>query len=128
MENFNCCEYSTEQKTEGRWLFLRIFFVIFYIAFAVTYFAVIYITRIFPVGALIPLALWILVFFTWRYTKPDYKYEISSGFMRFFVVYRKKQKEKLKIKISTADAIIPKSLFDEKEKEFALQRIMFVTA
>ncbi len=123
MEDFNSCEYSTEQKIEGKWLALRLFFVFFYIAFATAYFALIYVTRIFTLGALIPLAVWILVFFTWRYTCPDYKYEISSATLRFYVTYRKTCKERLKIKISEAVAILPIDSMNEKIMEFAPKKV-----
>ncbi len=118
MEDFNCFEYSAEQKIEGRWLFLRILFIFFYVAFAAAYFVVIYTTRIFTLGALIPIAVWILVFLTWRYTRPDYKYEISAGVLRFYVIYKKKAAEKLKIKISSAEAIAPLSTLSEQIKSF----------
>ncbi len=123
MENFNCYEYSTEQKIEGKWLFLRIFFIFFYIAFAAAYFLVIYVTRIFPVGALIPIAVWILVFLTWKYTSPEYKYEISSGFLRFFITYGKKEKEAVRIKISAAEAIIPLDTMKDTLRDFAPRKI-----
>ena len=123
MEGFNTYEYSAEQKIEGKWLFLRLFFIFFYIAFATAYFIVIYVTRIFTLGALIPIAVWVLIFLTWRYTSPDYKYEISSGTLRFFVTYKKKSREKLKIKISEAEAIIPIDTEGDKLRDFSPWKI-----
>ena len=123
MEGFNTYEYSAEQKPTGKWLLLRLFFLLFYTLFATAYFLVIYVTRFFPVGALIPVAVWILVFLTWRYTRPDYKYEISSGALRFFVTYKKKPQEKLKIKISEAEAIIPIDTEGDKLRDFSPRKI-----
>ena len=62
MEGFNNYEYSASQKSEGKWLLSKILLILGYIAFATVYFVVIYITKFFPLGALIPLFLWIRVF------------------------------------------------------------------
>ena len=88
-----------------------------YVIYTVAYFVIIYATRIFPLGALIPVTLWIIIYFTWRYTSPDYKYVIEAGTFTFYVNYSKKDKDKKKrsaFKISSAEAIAPvESLKDE---------------
>ena len=62
-----------------------------------------------PLGAFIPLLLWILVFFTWRYATPDYKYTINSGVFTLFTVYHKKEKKKLSFRVADAERIAPVS-------------------
>ena len=80
-------EYTVARKPEGFFGFMKLFLILFYVAFIGAYFAIIYITRIIPLGALIPVFLWILVYFTWRYVKQEYKYEISGSTLTFSVIY-----------------------------------------
>jgi len=124
MEDFNTCEYASERKAEGKFKLFKTLMLTAYLLYAVVYFLIIYITRIFPLGALIPITLWIIVYFTWGYTKPDYKYVIEKGVFTFFVSYGKKRtKKKTEFKISSAEAIAPKSVLEDKIKDFAPQNI-----
>lgn len=101
-------EYSVTRKSEGVFGFMKLLLILLYVTFSAAYFAAIYITRIFTLGALIPVALWILVYFTWRYVKQDYKYEISGSILTFSVIYgNKKPKKVTEIRINTAKAILP---------------------
>ena len=123
MEDFNTCEYGAEQKSEGRWRLFRTLMLSAYALYTLAYFVIIYITRIFPLGALIPITLWIIIYFTWRYTKPDYRYLIEKGTMTFFVMFGKKKKiKKTEIKVSSAEAIAPADALKEKISEFAPQK------
>ncbi len=120
MEDFNCFEYASEQKAEGKYLAFRIALLTLYVAFSATYFLIAYITRIIPIVAILPIFLWMLIFFTWRYTSPDYKYSIESGIFTFSVGYVKnKKKPKSSFKISTAEAILPLGEAAEKIAEFS---------
>ena len=117
-------EYTVSRKPEGIFALMKLLLVLFYIAFAVAYFVVIYIIGIIPLGALIPVALWILVFFTWRYVKQDYKYEISGSHITFSVIYgNKKPKSRCEIQINTAKAIIPLDASAEEIAAHAPKRI-----
>ena len=61
-----------------------------------------------------------LVFFTWRYTKPDYRYFIEKGTLSFYVYFGKKtKKKKTEFTISSAEAIAPIDSLKEKIREFA---------
>ncbi len=103
-------EYSVSRKPEGVFGLMKFLLIMLYISFVIIYFAIIYITRIIPLGALIPVALWILVFFTWRYVKQDYKYEISGSILTFTVIYGgRKNRKPIKIHINEAKAILPLS-------------------
>lgn len=124
MEDFNSYEYTAERRAEGAWLLLKILMIVGYIAFAVGYFVVIYVTRVFPLGALIPFFLWILIHFTWRYVNPDLKYTVEHGTLTYFVIYHKKSgRKKLEIKISDAIEIAPKSQIKDKIAAFSPNRI-----
>ena len=120
MEDFNYFEYASEQKPEGKFFILRIILIALYFAFAAVYFLVAYITRIIPIVAILPIFLWMLIFFTWRYTSPDYKYTIESGIFTFSIGYVKnKKKSKSSFKISTATAIMPLEQAKEEIAKFA---------
>lgn len=113
MEDFNTYEYAAEQKSEGKFKALRILVLLGYFLFAAAY-AIIFaaILKIPQVIAVLPIFIWMLVFFTWKYTKPDYRYSIERGDMTFTVVYGKKKKGKkptCSFKVSSASLIAPKA-------------------
>lgn len=124
MEDFNTCEYAAERKAEGKFKLFKILMLTAYVAYTAIYFVIIYITRIFPLGALIPITLWIIVYFTWGYTKPDYRYVIEKGFLTFSISYgKKRKKKKTEFKISSAVAIAPKCDLEDEIKDFAPQNV-----
>ena len=102
---FNSYEYSAEQVNEGKWKIYRLLLIIFYIAFVSAYFLAIYISGIFTLGAFIPVALWLLIFLTWRFVKPDYKYIIESGYLTFRIVYGGRTKKDI-VKLHIKDAYL----------------------
>ena len=126
MEGFNSYEYGAEQKAEGKFLVAKLLLLFLYVAYTVAYFVIIFVTRIFPLGALIPVTLWMLIFFTWRYISPDYKYEIEGGTFTFYKNYGKTDKSKKKkseFKISGAEAIAPIDSIKSEIKAFAPKRV-----
>lgn len=122
---FNTYEYSAQQKSEGKFLVRKILMLLLYLAFTTAYLVVIFVTRIIPLGALIPVFLWMLIFFTWRYVKPDYKYEIATGMMTFSVKYGNKKKGKTvtEFKVSTAEKILPVATYGEEIAAFAPKKV-----
>lgn len=86
MQNY---EFVVSQKLTGKWLAYRILAVVGYVLFVVGFF--ILGTTLFkfflPMIALTPIFLWMLIFFTWRYTRPDYELTTVSNTLRFTVVY-----------------------------------------
>jgi hypothetical protein len=122
MEDFNTYEYAAEQKNEGKFKTLRLLVILGYVLFAAAY-AVVFaaILKIPQVIAVLPIFIWMLVFFTWKYTKPDYRYVIERGDMVFTVVYGKKKKgakPKTSFKVSSAVAIAPKAELADAIREF----------
>ena len=121
---FTSYEYSVEQKSEGKWLLAKALMVFFYIAFAAAYFAVIYVTRIIPLGALIPIALWILIFFTWRFVKPEYKYNINGNDFSFSVIYGARTvKNVAKFKINSAIALSSLENAEQLIREMNVEKV-----
>ncbi len=120
MDDFNTYEYAAEQKSEGKWKLIRTLVLSSYILFVAVFFLVLYIIRLIPLFAITPIIVWMLVFFTWRYTKPDYRYFIERGTFSFYVCYGKKtKKKKTEFVISSAEAIAPVDCLKEKIQEFA---------
>ena len=115
-------EYSCEQKCEGKWIIFKLLLLLLYTSFTLGYFYFIVKIAFIPLGALIPLFLWIMVYFTWRYTNPDYKYTIDAGKLLFSVSHGKKTKKKLEIHISEAMAIAPREKINELLKGVRIQK------
>lgn len=120
MDDFNTYEYAASQKTEGKWLIYRILLMTLYVLYTTGYFVFIFVTRMIPLGALIPVTLWIIIFFTWKYTKPDYKYIIEAGKLNFYVIYGNKKKHlKAEIRVSSAEKIAPVSEISAEIADFS---------
>ena len=119
MDDFNTYEYGAEQKAEKKWMLIRLMAILGYVLFAAAYFVVLYVIRLIPLFAVTPIFLWILIHFTWRYTKPDYRYYIEKGTFTFYVCYGKKTKhKKTEFLISSAKAIAPSDTLKDAIKEF----------
>lgn len=111
-------EYTAKKEREGFYGMLRWLLILFYIIFVGVYFLIIFLTRMIPLGALIPIALWILIYFTWRYVCIEYKYEISGSELTFSVIYGKKARVKAKIHLNEAEEILPLEEAGESIKSF----------
>ena len=124
MEDFNSCEYGAEQKAEGRYALLKLLMLLLYAGLCGGYFVILYSIRLIPLFAITPIWLWIVCHFTWRYTKPDYRYVIESGRFTFYVAYGKKTKKRItEFKISSAEAIARRDILSEKIAEYAPRHI-----
>ena len=100
-------EYTVAQKHEGKWRAYKWLMIAAYAAFAATYFIIAISIRFPQIVAVLPLFIWILVFFTYKYVNPEYRYKITEGHLHFYRVFGKKQKEILKIRLIDATCIMP---------------------
>ena len=88
MEDIRNYEFIVSQKIEGKWKMRRIIAIVGYTLFLVGIFIVCTSVRLLtPLVALSPLFLWLLVYFTWRYTRCDYEISTESNKMRFAIRY-----------------------------------------
>lgn len=102
------CEYTVNQKIEGKWRTRRVLLVLSYILFSIGYFAVCAAIRFYPLMCFTPLFLWMLVFFTWRYVSVAYRYEIVSGGWIFTRVMSDRfYKKMFTLKVKDAERIAP---------------------
>ena len=96
MNEFQTYEVTTHQRIQGIWLIKRITLVFIYIAFVIAALLLGFLTRIsVPLLAFIPIALWLLIFITWRYTDVDYEYSMTSGYLSFSRIYGLRSRKQL---------------------------------
>ena len=105
-------EYVVPQANEGKYKKRRILMLIGYILFLPVIFALMltlpFGKLMIPLMCLGPIALWIIVFFTWRYVSIEYEYSVVSGRVTFAVVYGgRTRKEKLTFALKDCSVIAP---------------------
>jgi hypothetical protein len=108
-ESITFAEYSVAQKAEGKNLLLRILLISSYVLLSLGFF--IFFTMVFKIVMLIsilPLLIWILVFFTWRFAAVEHEYQVASGTITFSDVYGgRSRKKKFEYKIKDMQTIAP---------------------
>ena len=108
MNEFSTYEHVVKQKIEGKWRLARIGLVLFYVLFALTLLLLLIAWNVPQLIALLPLLLWILVFFTWRFACVEYEYSITSGTLTFCKIYGNRTRRKiLEIRLRDATQIVP---------------------
>lgn len=125
MDEFNLYEYVVKQKTEGVWVLRRIAMLALYVLFVIMWFIFGAVTNFWPLLALIPVTLWMVVFFTWRYVSLEYEYSILAGEVTVSNIYGGRSKKAiLKVKIKEMTKIAPwhADAADEDIKRFAPTR------
>ena len=101
-------EYTVEQKSEGKFKLIKLGLMVLYILYPVLLMTVVFITQLFPLFALVVVTEWMLVYFTWKYAKPEYEYSVTSGRVTFSVIYGKRsRKEMLNFAIKDCLQIAP---------------------
>ena len=109
MNEFTTYEFTVSQKHEGRYFWARILLFAAYVLYVIVVVIIGALTRIVaPMLALIPVSVWMLVFFTWRYVNVDYEYSITSGVLTFTKIYGNRSRKKItEIRLKDAQAIAP---------------------
>lgn len=130
MSDFNSFEFAVEQAKEGKWKLARFGMVCLYILYAAAIAVIIYLAlpAMIPLYALVPITLWIIIFFTWRYVSLEYEYSIMSGELTFSKIYGgRSRREVMKMRLRDASLIAPldgdvysaKATAYQPEKEFS---------
>lgn len=88
-------EYTVEQKPEGKFKLIKLAFISLYIIYPLVFMAILFIIQIFQLFALVAVTEWMLVYFTWKYAKPEYEYSVTSGRVTFSVVYGKRSRREM---------------------------------
>ncbi|MBR2387384.1 MAG: hypothetical protein IKB02_01305 [Clostridia bacterium] len=120
MNEFQTYEVTTHQKIYGSWLVKRIVLIIAYVFYVLAAFILGFTTKItVPLLALVPVTLWMIIFFTWRYTDVDYEYSMTSGYLTFSVIYGSRTRKQIfetQIKAMTLIAPYTDDYFDKAQR------------
>lgn len=88
MNDFENYEFVVKQKNEGSYKLKKVLFVILYVSFGIGLFSAGVGLRILaPCIAIVPLLLWMLIFFTWRFTNVEHECIFESGVMICSEIY-----------------------------------------
>ena len=108
-EGINFAEYTVARKAEGKNKLARVALVFAYVIFAVAYAFVFISIKIPQLIAILPLLLWIAVFFTWKYASYDISYKVEEGYFYVDKIVGKKRKNVFSIRVREANEIAPLS-------------------
>lgn len=102
-------EYVVAEKPSASLRMRRIALILLYVIWVLGFLAVGLLLRIVaPLLAFIPITLWILIFFTWRYTQVEYEFSFLSGQLTVSRILGGRSRKKLaEITIREASAILP---------------------
>lgn len=110
-------EYAVEKKPEGNYKTKRILMIALYAVFGLGLAGACIGIGIVPLVAVVPIFVWMLIFFTWRYVSIGYKYAIESGEFRFAQTFGgKAKKNDAVVHLKNAVAFLP---LDKAEKVMA---------
>ena len=107
MNEFLTYEYAVAPPKKKK---LKLLLIFGYVLYALILFVLIAtVGKLFlPLFALVPITLWVIVFFTWPYTSPEYEYSMTSGELTFSVIYGGRIRKKVfETKIKDMEAIAP---------------------
>ncbi len=110
-------EYSVAKKVEGKYKTQRLLMIALYVGIVVggiALFAIlsnvlsgmIGLVGIFLI-ALVPLAVWMMVYFTWGKVSIEYKYVIDHSEMTFYTLYGRKEVKTFNCKVKDLELIAP---------------------
>lgn len=121
MSDFQTYEYVVAQKMTGKWKAKKLSLLLGYVLFIILWFVFGFVTKFFPLLCLMPVTLWILIFFTWRYVKVEHEYSMVSGDITFSDVYGgKSRKTLISFKIKNCSLIAPATEeYIQQAKNFA---------
>ena len=119
MNEFSTYEYVVERKNKGSNKLKPVLFILGYVVLAIGLLLFAVKSKLgAPLVALAPLALWIAVFLTWRYTKIEYEYSITSGILTFSEIYGGRSRKVItEFKLKDCLAIAPLSELGKRDAE-----------
>lgn len=127
MEESSIYEYVVAKKGKNVTV-KKTLLIIFYVIYVIVAFVVGGITKfLLPCLALVPLSLWIIVFFTWRYAKVEYEYSINSGELTFSEIYGGRSRRVVtSFKLKDCTLIAPlNDEYSDQAKRYGAERSYF---
>ena len=102
-------EHTVSERKTPILVLKKITLVVIYCLWAAGWFSVgIMVKLIVPFLALIPISLWVIVFFTWRFTQVEYEYSYFTGVLTVTkILGSRSRKELAKVTIREISAIYP---------------------
>mgnify|MGYP003317482153 CR=1 FL=1 len=88
-------EYTVEQKAEGKFKLMKLSLILLYVLYPVIFMAILFIIQLFQLFALVAVTEWMLVYFTWKYVKPEYEYSVTSGRVTFSIIRGKRSRREV---------------------------------
>ncbi|MBE6589090.1 MAG: hypothetical protein E7643_02820 [Ruminococcaceae bacterium] len=110
-------EYAVAEAKNAKLRLKKLLFLLAYVLYGATVLIVgVAVKLILPILCFIPLSIWIIVFFTWKYTQVEYEYSFFSGTLTVSkILGGRKRKNLTKVHIRDLATVFPYS-------EKALQR------
>ena len=119
MSDFESYEFVVTSKKDGKNSLLRVLLIMFYAFFVLGCLVFGFLTGFVPLLALVPLVLWIIIFFTWRYVKVEYEYMVESGVITFTKIYNNRTRRTvLTFDIRSAETILLANAPDTQRRIF----------
>jgi len=104
----NFVNYGVAKKPEGSYKLKRILMILAYILIPGAIAGAFIAMKILPILAVLPVCIWMLVFFTWRYVSIEYEYIILDGEFKMMEVYgSKSMRELCRTRVSAMKTIAP---------------------
>lgn len=115
MNEFGTYEYVVARKNKGTQKIKPLLLIVGYVVLTIGLLLFAVITKLgAPLISLAPLALVVVIFFTWRYTKIEYEYSITSGILTFSEIYGGRSRKAItEFKLKNCLNIAPLSEMDE---------------
>ena len=109
MDPSSTYEYVATPRKQPIYKLRRVMMILAYVAYVVALLIVGMTTKLLvPMLALVPLSLWIIIFFTWRYVSVEYEYSLSGGVMSLSYIYGgRSRKHVADIRIKSMSAVAP---------------------
>ncbi len=106
----NYAEYMVDLKKQGTYKTQRILMITLYIVLGLGLAILMGALTLPWLIALVPVAIWMLWFFTWPYVSRSYYYTVDGSYFTVLKVYGgKKEADFVKVRISEAEMIAPKN-------------------
>lgn len=108
--------YAVEKRKEGRYRLVRFLAVVGYVVFALLYICLFTVVIKAPTFiAVLPVLIWILVYFTWLYVSVEYEYTVSGGVFKLCEVFGGRYCRTIaEVRVRSMTVIAP---FDEERRK-----------
>lgn len=127
MSEFSTYEYAVCEKKCAKSTLKKLGMLLLYALFIIAWFIFGFVSKFFPLLALMPVTLWMLVFFTWRYVNLEYEYSMTSGEMTLSKIYGGRSRKKIiEFKLKDCTLIAPYDEGEERVKSYSPEKVYYM--